>query len=178
MQLESTQAETLELNKRNQIETDLMFYTQSWVWRGVEALITAKDFDPSPISISKRINISTEAAVLALEGLDRLGLIQRQGTKIVKVENVTHFNSTNMRKTDLYKSHSNLAPQLLSKMTENSVFTTRFCLANYDLVKKHAPKIQSFLDSLDEEGSQLSSPNVMAVEITISDLSQKPQGGI
>jgi hypothetical protein len=54
---------------------DIKMYLESWIWRAVESLITARDFEPSPRSIAYRLNISVEQAVDALEGLQRLGQI-------------------------------------------------------------------------------------------------------
>ena len=67
------------LKKSDQRQEDLYFYTQSWVWRAIEALVLAKDFDPSPRAIANRLNVSVETIVDALDGLERLGSIQRSG---------------------------------------------------------------------------------------------------
>jgi DNA-binding MarR family transcriptional regulator len=172
--LENTNIESSN-QKFEQKQNDLYFYTQSWVWRAIEALVLAKDFDPSPRAISTRLNISVEMAVDALDGLERLGSIERSGktfTRPAALHNITPAQAT---KEQLLDAHTNIAGQLLTKLNTESLFTTQICLGSLELVKKHASKISEFLNALDVEGRNIDNPDVISVEISIACINNKSQ---
>ncbi len=51
--------------------SDLQNWAGNWIWRAVQTLVRAPDFNASPKWIAARLNISIEKAVDALEGVER-----------------------------------------------------------------------------------------------------------
>lgn len=160
-------------SQKDQKQEDLYFYTQSWVWRAVEALVLAKDFDPSPRSIANRLNISVEAAVDALDGLVRLGAIYRDSNTFKRNVSNHIVSPEQTTKEKLLSAHTNIATQILPKLNTDSIFTTQVCLGKMSLVKKHADKLVAFLDSLDAEGRLEDNPDVISIEISITSTENK-----
>lgn len=159
-----------------QRKDDMYFYSQSWIWRAIEALASAKDFNPSPTHLSNRLNITVEEVVCALEGLERLGLILRvnNGFKPKNIETVLNNSSTEIQ--SLIQSHVNLSSQILTQIDEDSFFINRFLLGNKDIVKSNLSKIKDFFNSIDTSGEKLPSPEVFAIQISITQVTNKPQG--
>lgn len=60
----------------------LKHFYGNWVWRATEALIDHPDFEPSAQWLKNRLNISLEEAVEALDGLEKLGVFTRYGSKV------------------------------------------------------------------------------------------------
>lgn len=147
---------------------DLHSYCANWVWRAIESLVTAKNFDPSVTAIANRLNVSIEAVVSALEGLERMDLIARSGKTFMKSDGVTVLNQGTHSKTDLLASHSHLAPQIIGLLDEESIFTTRFSLGSIKIARKHAHKLQEFLNAVDADGSTEENPDLLAIEISIA----------
>lgn len=167
-----------EQEKLNQQKTDLQFYAQSWIWRAIEALVTAKNFNPSPIIIAKRINISVETVINALEGLERLNLIKRTESSYIKVDNMTIIDQTKVTKKDLLVTHSTLAPQILGMLDENSVFTSQIALGSLKIARKHAHKLIEFLDAVDADGAKEENPDLIAIEISIGQIGNNQERGL
>ena len=156
------------LQKDDQRKEDLYFYTQSWVWRAIEALVLAKDFDPSPRSIANRLNISIEAAVDALDGLERLGSIYRDGRNYARNLNLNLITPENTSKNQILHAHTNITNQMITKLTPDSFYTNQICLGSIKLVKENLYKISDFLNTLDQEGRNEDSPGLISVEFSVS----------
>lgn len=176
MQMETT--EQTEKPKKLSDHQDLMYYSQSWVWRAIEALVTAKNFNPSPIIIAKRINISVETVINALEGLERLSLIKRTESSYIKVENMSLIDETQVTKKELLVTHSTLAPQILGMLDENSVFTSQIALGSLKIARKHAHKLIEFLDAVDADGAKEENPDLIAIEISIGQIGNNQERGL
>lgn len=177
--MDMTQESQIHNQLSPQERSELWFhYYGNWIWRAVEALTTAKDFSPNMRSIADRLNISVDKAVDAIEGLVKLGILARANNTFVKVNDVTKISGDNLSVEKLLEGHSKLAPQVITKLDDKSIFTTRFCLGNEELIRKNASKIQDFLDSLDKDGEQLSNPDVLCVEVSIANLTRKSSGGL
>ena len=175
------QVETTQVNSPSKMMSDnrdLMYYSQSWVWRAIEALVTAKNFNPSPIAIAKRINISVETVITALEGLERLNLIKRTESSYIKVENMTIIDQTKVTKKELLLSHSTIAPQIQGMLDESSLFATRISLGSLKIARKHAHKLIEFLDAVDADGSLEENPDLVAIEISIGQIGQSQERGL
>lgn len=155
-------------SQEDQKQEDLYFYTQSWIWRAVEALVLAKDFDPSPRAIANRLNVSVEAVVDALDGLERINAITREGRTFKRTQSYHSVNVSNSTRQQLLDSHTNISSQIVSKLNPESIFTNVICLGNKDIIIKHADKLRNFISSLVEEGKDLNNPDVIAVEISIA----------
>lgn len=161
-----------------EIENLWVHYYENWIWRAVESLATAKDFDPSIRSIATRLNISTEKAVDAVEGLLKIGLLVRQKNTYAKPQRVTSINREILSAQSLLAGHAKMANQIITKLDVQSIFSTRFCLGSDELIRKHAIKIQDFFNSLDLDGEKLENPDVISIEISIANLTRKTTGGL
>ena len=152
---------------------DLQNYGSNWVWRAVEALVTSKTFDPSATAIANRLNVSIEASVNALEGLERLGFIVRDGKTFIKPDNLTLVDAKTTSKAELLHAHAHLAPQIVGMLDEDSIFSTQISLGSLRIAKKHAHKLIEFMDAVDADGSQEQNPELIAIEISIAQIGKK-----
>ena len=157
--------------------SDLQNYSSNWVWRAIESLVTAKNFNPAISAIANRLNVSIEAVVNALEGLERLNIIKRDGQSFLKPTNVTFLDKSNTNPKNLLVAHGHLAPQIIGMLNEESIFATRFTLGSLKIARKHAHKLQDFLNSVDQDGSIEDNPDILAIDISIAQVNSS-KGGI
>lgn len=124
-------------SESSQLLSDRAMYLQNVIWRGLEALIDSPDFEASPRWISKKLNTSVEKAVDALEGLVRLGILQRTGdTYTKKAKDLYYFGPNQMSRDELLLVHKRLAQQTLTKLESSSMFSNWFFLADDELLAK------------------------------------------
>jgi hypothetical protein len=152
-----------ELNA--QFNADLNHFYGNWIWRAVECLVEAPDFDPSPKWAAKRLNVSVEKIVDAMEGLIRLGYVERTGSSFKSRIPEYHLSPDDLTREQLLEGHSKLAPQVISKLKPTSKFTTWFFLGNEDLVKKYGPKFMDLYAQMHAEGLKSGMKEVIASEI-------------
>lgn len=149
----------------------------NWIWRATLCLVEAKDFNPSPKWISKRLNISIEKAVEATEGLERLGCITRQGSTYSVVSNWVQLTPNTLDRNRLLAAQSRIAPQLISKLTPQDAFTSQFFLGNKELVKKYAPKFMELFKQMNDEGLQMGHTDVVTAQISFVQVTSEEVGG-
>jgi len=170
----------LQAEKIEPTADDLQQWQCNWIWRAVQTLAEAADFNSSPKWISKRLNISIEKAVDALEGLERLGYLERQGN-IVRAANsnlqIRHDNSPIDRER-LLLGHTKLSPIILSKLKAEDSFTSQFFIGNKELVREFAPKFIKLYEQMNEVGRERGLTDVMASEISFVQLTTSEIGGV
>lgn len=160
-------------------ELDWEQWLGNWTWRAVQCLVEATDFNPSPKWISQRLNITVEKSVEAIEGLLRLGCIQRDGHSYKVNTNWMQLTPTNLNRGRLLNAQSRIAPQLISKLTSDDAFTSQFILADKELIKKYAPKFMSLFKEMNDEGLASKRNEVVAAQISFVQLtSEKEAGGL
>jgi hypothetical protein len=105
-----------DTNTTNFKELIDLFYG-NWIWRAVHALLDHPKAESSPTWISNTLNISVEETVDALEGLEELGLIEKQGSKLLT--KAPAFFAPKDRATMSYTvtKHRQLALQVLNRTT-------------------------------------------------------------
>lgn len=150
----------------------------NWIWRATQCLVESPDFNPSPKWISKRLNISIEKAVEAIEGLERLGCIIRNGASFSVVENWMQLTPENLESNRLLAAQTRVAPQLISKLTSDDAFTSQFFVGNKELVKKYAPQFMKLFKQMNDEGKQLGHTDVVAAQISFVQVTQSQDGGV
>ena len=168
--------ESLAVQAAPEIQNFQSWYADSWIVRAVECLVTARDFNPSPKVIAQRLNITVEQAVESLDALEKIGNIIKTNHTYVKAENITILGERNATASELLKSHSKLAPQIMSQLTEESIFTTQISLGTLEIARKHSHRVIEFLNAIDSEASTLQNPDVLAIEISIAKISADTRG--
>jgi len=162
---------------KNDISTsDLIHFSGNWVWRAVEALARAKDFNPNPAWIANRLNISAEAANDALEGLVRIGLLKRDGDLIVG--NPTHVGAQcdKLDRSDLYEIHNKIKNQIDSKLNSRQAFSNTILLSNKKYVNEFFEKFASAVNELNSKSAQDNScSEVFAFELSLARLSREKE---
>lgn len=139
----------------------------NWIWRAVLCLVSAPDFNQSPTWISKRLNISVANAVDAIEGLERSGLLLREGNTLKPAARWTQAKPKNSNDLSLLKIHSKIAPQLISKIQPTDAYTSQFFVCNREIVEKYKTKFMDLFYAMEKEGREQGASDVIASEISI-----------
>ncbi|RYZ93647.1 MAG: DUF4423 domain-containing protein [Proteobacteria bacterium] len=151
--------------------SDLQSWAGNWIWRAVQTLVRAPDFNPSPKWVATRLNVSVEKALDALEGLERLGFITRDGAGgYAHTKEWVQLLPGKVTRAQLLNEHSKIAPQIITKLTAKDKFTTQFFIADQALVAAYAPKFIQLYRELNEEGLKLGLKEVFASEISFAQL--------
>lgn len=154
-------------------------FSENWIWRALYCLIESPSFDPSPRWIASKLDITVEKALDALEGLQDLGLIKREGNSYQLIANENayhHVNSEDLTLEHLLINHIKIAPQVLSKLEAQDAFTTQFFLGNRELIKKYSPKFIALYKEIEREARALKINEVIASEISFVQVT-KNEGG-
>jgi len=149
----------------------------NWIWRATQCLVESSDFNPSPKWIAKRLNVSVENAVDAIEGLERLGCIKRNGFSFQVVDNWMQLTPNKLDNVRLLAAQSRIAPQLISKLTPNDAFTSQFFLGNKELVSKYAPKFMELFRQMNDEGTKLDHKDVITAQISFVQVTSDQNAG-
>ena len=168
----------LDPKKVGATQSDWEQWSGNWIWRAVQCLVESSEFQSSPKWIANRLNISIENAVEAIEGLERLGCIERRNLTFVVSSNWLQLNPESQSRKRLLSAHSRLAPQLMSKISENDSFTTQFLVSNDEIVKEFAPKFMKLFKEMDQEGKKRGCSDVVASEISFVQLTAKTSRGL
>ncbi|RYZ78105.1 MAG: DUF4423 domain-containing protein [Proteobacteria bacterium] len=150
--------------------SDLQSWAGNWIWRAVQTLVRAPDFSPSPKWVATRLNISVEKALDALEGLERLGFISREGSSFIHTKEWVQLLPGKVTRVQLLNEHSKIAPQIITKLTAKDKFTTQFFIADQALVASYAPRFIQLYREMNEEGLKLGLKEVFASEISFAQL--------
>lgn len=173
MELQTNQVES----KQIPTQADWEQWLGNWIWRATQCLVESPDFNPSPKWIGKRLNISIEKSVEAIEGLERLGCIARSGTTFKVVENWMQLTPQTLDRNSLLSAQSRIAPQLISKLTSDDAFTSQFFVGNKNLIRKYAPKFMELFKQMNDEGIQLGHNDVVAAQISFVQLTGDQEFG-
>lgn len=153
-------------------------FTDNWIWRTVMCLVESPNFDPSPRWIASKLDISVEKAVDAIEGLQKLNLVERVENTFKVKNQWFQVMPKDLERTDLLDTHIKLAPQILSRLNEEDSFTVQFLKGNKDLLKKYSPKFIELYRQMDEEAQRSGISDVMASEISFVQLTKEHGGAL
>jgi hypothetical protein len=171
MDVTNEQENKSPLNQGSQ-SADLENWAGNWIWRAVQCLVQAPDFNPSPRWIAARLNISLEKALDALEGLERLRFIRREGSSFVHTDQWVQVLPGRLSTDDLLSRHAKIAPRIIAKLEANDKYTTQFLVANKELVSKYAPRFIALYKEMNDEGLRLGHTEVFASEMSFVQLTK------
>lgn len=144
----------------------------NWIWRAAQNLVECPDFDPSPKWTAQRIGISVEKAVEALEGLERLGFIRRNGRDLIpRRENYAETLETSTSEK-LLESHAVMSLQINSKLTAESKFNTSFMRSDEELMAEFAKRFMDLYREMEQRGIQKNCNQVIASQISFAFLTK------
>ena len=153
-------------------------YCTNWTWRAVECLVDLPDFQPSMKSVSKRLNISLEEAVDAVEGLESLKLIKRTLTgSFVRTARTVVPTDFGVPLNDVLRGHMHVATELSARIIdkENMRFSNCFFTSNRERLAVALKQIESIMRGLCEDIDPDSDTEVFALEFSCASLSARPQ---
>lgn len=115
-------------------------YRRNTDWWVVFAAFDLPDFDPSPLWISQRANLSVEVVVEALEGLAVLGFLKKdQGSfSPIKGKDFVNFDVKNKPKSEVLEEHSIIAHQILNQLEPEALAAVdhRCFAANLEILQE------------------------------------------
>lgn len=158
-------------------QADLEQWFGNWIWRAVQCLVESPDFNSSPKWIASRLNISVENAVEAIEGIERLGCIRREGASFKVVDNWMQLTPDKLEANRLLAGQARIVPQLMSKMTPTDAYTSQFFIGNRELIRKYAPKFMELFKQMNDEGMKAAHTDVVAAQISFVQLTSDKAGG-
>jgi uncharacterized protein DUF4423 len=158
--------------KNNISTSDLIHFSGNWVWRAVEALVQAKDFNPDPVWIADRLNISAEAAKDALEGLVRIGLIVKDGESFKAATNFYNYDSNQIDRSDMFYIHTKIRDQVSLRINTKDCFSNMIFLSNKELISKFYSQFSNIIEKLNEEALKAECKEVYAFEMSFAKLTR------
>lgn len=156
---------------------DLSSFTGNWIWKAVMCLVESPDFQPSPKWTASRLNISIENAVDALDGLERLNLIRRDGSSYIVTEQSLQISDKDISPARLAADTSLLMQQAVSKITSEDKFTIQFFLGNKALVSEYAPKFMALYSDMEKAAHDRNLTDVVLSQISFSVITDN-KGGV
>lgn len=159
--------------KKNISTSDLIHFSGNWVWRAVEALVQAKDFNPDPVWIADRLNISAEAAKDALEGLVRIGLISVGSDGIESQSDSVAIKCNNLERSDLFQIHGKIKNQISEKMTHRDSYSNAIVLTKGKYMNEFYRKFSGLVDDLVQKSAEDKECNdVFGLELSLARISR------
>lgn len=142
-------------------------YIGNWVWRATASLIDTKDFNPSPKWIAKKLNVTLEEVIDALEGLEKLGIIGRSTNGYKKLLKYVYFSDRDLDPKSVLSDHVLISTQIMGRLNPanpnvGSFYRTGFVATNQDLAKKYFLKIESVMKEFLMESANCSADAVYA----------------
>lgn len=162
--------------QKNISASDLIHFYGNWVWRAVEALVQARDFNPSPSWIADRLNISAEAATDALEGLLRIGVIKKTGEIYRTSTQFQYIGDTALDRSDLFQIHSKVKDQISSKLKSRDCFSNAILLSSRANVAEFYKKFCVLVEELNSNANiedDATDVGVYGLELSLSHLSRE-----
>ena len=157
-------------------------YIGNWVWRAVAALVDTKDFQPSPKWIAKKLNITLEEVVDAIEGLERLGILGRTKTGYKKLLKYVYFSDRDLDPKTVLSDHVLISTQIMGRLNPGNpkmgcFYRTGFVATNQDVAKKYFLKIESIMKEFLMESANCSADTVFAFTFSGVDVVEKQNQG-
>lgn len=155
-----------------QKRSDLSNWSANWIWRAVQCLVDAPDFNSSPKWIATRLNISIEKAVEAAEGVERLGYIRREDGNLKSSDRWLQVLPDKVSPEDLLAGHARLAPQIIAKLQPTDKYSTQFFLGDDALVTKYSLHFVRLFKEMNDEGLRRGLTEVIGSEISFARLTR------
>lgn len=141
-------------------------YTSSWVWRTVAAIVDVSPDSRSPLWISKKINVSVQEVVEAIEGLEALGIIERTANGYKRILKYIYYSDAHLDPMSLLGDHVMISSQILSRLhptnpNQNSFYRTGFVATNATLAKDFCLKVEGLMKEFIEASAKEPSDRVV-----------------
>lgn len=142
-------------------------YTSSWLWRSLSALI---DVEPRGLSFkdySRMLGVSPLEVMEAIDGLEKLGIIRREGEGYVKVMKYVYFSDRALNPQKVMMDHVLVSSQLLHRLSaqdpeQKSFYRTGFVATNEKLLNDFSSKMEALMKEFLEQSSREPSTHVVA----------------
>lgn len=159
--------------QKNISTSDLIHFSGNWIWRAVEALVKAKDFNPDPNWIADRLNISAEAAKDALEGLVRIGLVFIGPNGVQSLTKSVESNCNSLERSDLFQIHTKIKNQISEKITHRDSYSNTIVLTKGKYMNEFFRKFSALVTELEEKSAADSeSQDVFGLELSLARISR------
>jgi len=160
---------------KNDISTsDLIHFCGNWIWRAVEALVQAKDFNPNPAWIADRLNISAVAASEALEGLERIGMIVKTEGGYVGSEVLAQYKGGSIDRSDRFEIHNKIKEQISNRTTSRDCYANAVFLSSKVDINDFYKKFCGLVEELNNKAlSEGTGAEVYAMELSLARLTRE-----
>ena len=145
----------------------------TWIWHAVLTLVELKNFNPSPKWIAKRLNISVEQAVEAIEGLERLNLIRRDGESFKAVSDYVSITTEQLSRDELLSGHCRIVSQLLAKLGPHDLYTVDFVVADKEAMEKYGAQIYRLVKEMEKDAKNRGCTEVVGVQMSFMQLTNE-----
>jgi len=160
-------------SKKNISTSDLIHFCGNWVWRAVEALVQAKDFNPNPAWVADRLNISVEAAKDALEGLERIGMIEKTESGYKGSAELENFDGADVDRSDRFEIHNKMKDQISAKLTSRDSYANAVLLSSKANMQEFYMKFCNLIEELNNKNmTEGCTSDVYALELSLAKLSR------
>ena len=151
-------------------------YTGNWVWRAVAAMID-DDCDYLPAYFAERLNAPIQDIVVALEGLEKLGIIRRSANGYKKILKFIYYTDKNLEPNKILSDHVLISTQILSRLAHSrpgqSFYRTSFVGSTEKKFKEFCAKVENLMKEFLIDSSQTPSEKVYALTLSGADLSKE-----
>lgn len=148
------QTEPISTTNNLQLTQDREQWLSNWTWRTVQCLVDVPGFNDSPKLMAQKIGISIENVYEALEGLERLGHIQRINGVYSQPNLAVQMTSKDLELANLFGAHSKISTQIMSKMKKDDAYTSQVFVSDKATISKYAPKFMELFKQMAEEGQR------------------------
>jgi hypothetical protein len=166
----------LGFNKKNAVERPEFerHYTGNWVWRAVAALIDEEGEYP-PSFFSEKLNAPIHEIHLALEGLEKLGIIRHTPSGYKKILKYIYYTDQNLDPKKLLSDHVLISTQILGRLTQTdqkSFYRTSFIGTTEKRFIEFCLKIETTIKDFLIESTQTKAEKVYAMSLSCVDLTR------
>lgn len=169
-----TAGEKTAAEKKNISTSDLIHFCGNWVWRAVEALVQAKDFNPDPAWIADRLNISASAAKDALEGLERIGMIIRSGDSFAGSPILENYDYSDIDRSDRFEIHNKIKDQISAKITSRDSYLNVVLPSSPESIKEFYEGFCNLVEQLNAKNIAGDNANdIYAMELSLARLTRE-----
>lgn len=167
--------ETMEELRRKEVLQKR--YGSSWIWKSVAAIVDVSPDSRSPLWISRKLNISVNESVEALEGLEALGILERLPQGYRRILKFFFHADQHKDPRSLLGDHALLSSQILSRLRpedphQKSFFRTGFVATNETLVREFCFKFEALMKDFLEASAREPSDRVVGLTFSTVKMTQ------
>lgn len=169
----------LEILPTDQLKNLQKEYSGNWVWRAVSSMVGAKGIPFNEPHWAKLLGVPLEEILLALHGLEKLGIIKRTEYGYEKILKFVYIKDEDMESKNLVGEHVLISTQILSRLRpfdehQANFYRTSFLASNRSRVKKYCETMASALQELVQDSSGDECDGVYAISLSSLNILEKP----